>query len=72
MKKRAVTAKTFEKWKTDHDRELDTLTWLTYKMADRNHMDSMSCSVYPLQSKDSRDAKFQPSVHRRYAKPTSV
>ena len=45
VKKRAVTAKTVEKWKTDHDRELDTLTWLTYKMADRNHVDSMSCSV---------------------------
>ena len=38
-------AKTVEKWKTNHDRELDTLTWLTYKMADRNHVDSMSCSV---------------------------
>ena len=45
VKKRAVTAKIVEKWKTDHDRELDTLTWLTYKMADRNHVDSMSCSV---------------------------
>ena len=45
VKKRAVMAKTVEKWKTDHDRELDTLTWLTYKMADRNHVDSMSCSV---------------------------
>lgn len=45
VKKRAVTAKTVEKWKTDHDRELDTLTWLTYKVADRNHVDSMSCSV---------------------------
>jgi len=27
VKKRAVMAKTVEKWKTDHDRELDTLTW---------------------------------------------
>ena len=45
VKKRAVTAKIVEKWKTDHDRELDTLTWLTYKMADCNHVDSMSCSV---------------------------
>ena len=26
VKKRAVTAKIVEKWKTDHDRELDTLT----------------------------------------------
>ena len=44
-KRRAVTATTVEKWKSENDKDLDTLTWLTYEMADRDHVGSLSCSV---------------------------
>jgi len=73
VKKRAVTAKIVKKLKTDHDRELDTLNVANIQDGRLQPcgQHELFC-VYPLQSKDSRDMKFQPSVHRRYAKPTSV
>ena len=44
-KRRSITARTVEKWKTENDKTLGTATWLTYNMADRDHVKSMRCSV---------------------------
>ena len=44
-KRRAVTVRTVEKWKAENDKELNTCTWLTFEMADRDHVGSLSCSV---------------------------
>ena len=37
-KKRAIAAKTVEKWKKEYDKELDIATWLCYKNKDRDHV----------------------------------
>lgn len=44
-KRRIVTARTVEKWKLENDKALSTTTWLTYKMADRDNVESLACSV---------------------------
>jgi len=71
--KEGRTAKIVKKLKTDHDRELDTLNVANIQDGRLQPcgQHELFC-VYLLQSEDSRDAKFQPSVHRRYAKPTSI
>jgi len=74
VKKRAVTAKIVEKWKTDHDREPAGYVNVANIQDGRSQprgQHELFC-VYLLQSEDSRDAKFQPSIHRRYTKPTSI
>ena len=44
-KRRSITAHTVEKWKRENDKNLNTASWLTYKMADRDHVKSIACSV---------------------------
>ena len=44
-KKRAIAAKMVGKWKKENDKELDTATWLCYKMEDRDHVLSLNCCV---------------------------
>ena len=44
-KRRNVTASTVEKWKAENDKALSTVTWLTYKMANRDHVKSLAYSV---------------------------
>ena len=44
-KRRSITARTVEKWKLENDKTLNTATWLTYQMADRDHVKTIACSV---------------------------
>ena len=44
-KKRAIAAKTVEKWKKEYDKDLDTATWLHYEMEDHDHMHILNCCV---------------------------
>ena len=44
-KRRSVPVRTVEKWKLENDCELNTATWLSYEMSDRDHVASLSCSV---------------------------
>ncbi len=34
-----------DKWKTENDKDLDSARWVTYEMADRDHVSSLSCFV---------------------------
>ena len=45
LKRRNVTASTVEKWKVENNKALNTATWLTYKMADRDHVKTLAFSV---------------------------
>ncbi len=47
-KRRAVTTKTVDKWIVEHDRTLNTSTWLEYDQADRYHVASLRCKVCVL------------------------
>ena len=44
-KKRLVSVATVDKWVADHDKTLNTATWLTYEKADRHHVAPLRCSV---------------------------
>ena len=44
-KKRVVSVATVDKWVLDHDKTLNTATWLTYEKADRHHVALLLCSV---------------------------
>ena len=44
-KRRAVTTLTVEKWILDHDKALNTSTWLKYDKADRYHVARLKCTV---------------------------
>ena len=44
-KKRAVSVATVDKWILDHDKTLNTATWLTYEKADRYHVARLVCGV---------------------------
>ena len=43
-KKRTVT-RTVEKWITDNDKAINTMTWLKYETADREHVATLKCFV---------------------------
>ena len=44
-KKRVVSVATVDEWVLDHDKTLNTATWLTYEKADRHHVALLLCSV---------------------------
>ena len=44
-KKRTVTAKSVDKWILDHDKDINTATWLQYKMVDRYHVAKLKCTI---------------------------
>ena len=44
-KRRMLLANSVNKWIAEHDKELNTSTWLTYTVFDRLHMDVSTCSV---------------------------
>ena len=44
-KKRLVSVATVDKWVLDHDKTLNTATWLTYEKVDRHHMALLRCNV---------------------------
>ena len=44
-KKRAVTAKSVDKWILDHDKDINTTTWLQYEMADCYHVAKLKCTI---------------------------
>ena len=44
-KKRLVSVATVDKWVLDHDKTLNTATWLTYEKFDRHHVALLQCSV---------------------------
>ena len=44
-KGRMLLAKSVNKWIAEHDKELNTSTWVTYTVVDRLHMDVSTCSV---------------------------
>ena len=44
-KKRVVSMATVDKWILDHDKILNSATWLTYEKADRHHVALLLCSV---------------------------
>ena len=37
-KKRLVSVTTVDKWVLDHDKTMNTATWVTYEKADRRHV----------------------------------
>ena len=43
--KRGVTTKTVDKWITDNDKMLNTVTWLKYSKSDHEHVATLLCSV---------------------------
>ena len=45
VKRRLVQKRTVEKWIAENDVELNTISWLKFKMADRNLVESISCAV---------------------------
>ncbi len=45
-KKRLVTATTVEKWISENDKLLNTISWLKYELADRSYVSSLKCSKY--------------------------
>ena len=44
-KRRIVSTATVDKWILEHDKSLNTATWLKYDKADRHHMARLMCSV---------------------------
>ena len=44
-KRRAVSKKTVEKWILEHDKTLNTSTWLEYEEAGRYHVATLKCKV---------------------------
>ena len=44
-KRRLVSVATVDKWVLDHDKTLNTATWLTYEKADRHHVSLLRCSI---------------------------
>ena len=44
-KHRNMTAHTVKKWKLENDKALSTAMWLTYKMANRDYVENLACSV---------------------------
>ena len=44
-KRIAVTAKTVDKWILEHDKTLNTSTWLEYERAERYHVATLRCKV---------------------------
>ena len=47
-KRRAVSTKTVDKWIIEHDKTLNTSTWLEYEVADRYHVAALRCKVCVL------------------------
>ena len=45
-KKRLVSVATVDKWVVDHDKTLNTATWLTYEKVDRHHVTLFRCSQF--------------------------
>ena len=45
-KGRMLLAQSVDKWIAEHDKELNTSTWLTYTVVDRLHVDVWMCSGY--------------------------
>ena len=44
-KRRSVSVATVEKWRSNNDKELSTLTWLVYDKIDRYHVSHLKCSI---------------------------
>ena len=44
-KKRVVSVATVDKWILDHDKILNTATWLSYEKADRHQVAKLVCTV---------------------------
>ena len=44
-KKSLVSVATVDKWVLDHDKTLNTATWLAYEKVDRHHVALLRCSV---------------------------
>ena len=44
-KRRSVSVATVEKWRSNNDKELSTLTWLVYDKIDRYHVSHLRCSI---------------------------
>ena len=44
-KRRVLMANSVNKWIAEHDKELNTSTWLTYTVVDCLHVDVSTCSV---------------------------
>ena len=44
-KKRLVSVATVDNWVLDHDKTLNTATWITYEKFDRHHLALLRCSV---------------------------
>ena len=45
VKKQKVQRRTVEKWIRDYDKTLNTMLWLKFKMADRDHVSSLRCDL---------------------------
>ena len=43
--KHGATTKTVDKWITDNDKMLNTVTWLKYSKSDREHVGTLLCSI---------------------------
>ena len=56
-KRRILFAKSVEKWSTDHDKQLNTTTWLKYSVVARVHVECIKCSV---STKDKLSQRQQP------------
>ena len=74
--KRGVTTKTVDKWITDNDKTLNTVTWLKYSKSDCEHVATLAIMfcLYPFQrsftrcqgSFTRRRQELQSGVYRRF------
>ncbi len=47
-KRKAVSTKTVNKWIIEHEKALNTSTWLEYEQSDRYHVTTLICKVCVL------------------------
>ena len=45
LKRTMLLARSVDKWVTEHNKQLNALTWLKHTVIDRFHMDSLMCAV---------------------------
>ena len=64
-KRRSVSTKTVDKWILEHDKKLNTSTWLEYETADRYHVAALRCKVCVLFEDKLKGMR---NFHRAYIK----